>query len=108
MSRRLPRPCLVCGRPTPNPRGRCAEHLTRTAYDDPAYRAARAQAFHRAGGRCEFIDALGVRCSAPALEAHHLRPLAEARDVAAARALNTASNLQAVCRRHNPRDSHRL
>lgn len=49
----------------------------------------------RAGGRCQFVSAEGVRCTATqGLEAHHLRPLW-------AGGANEPGNGAALCRRHH-------
>jgi len=100
----IPRPCVTCGRPTFDRRGRCPQHMARLAYSDPAYRLARAEVLARSGGRCTAVEN-GRRCRNPAVEVHHVEPLASAPSAAAAFELNRVENLVAVCRAHNPRGS---
>jgi hypothetical protein len=107
------RPCIKCGRPSPN--SRCRRHTEekelerqarqpyRAAYFSPEYRVARAARIRAAGGRCEAIDELGARCPLPAQETDHIMPLSTARSLGEAIALCVVTNLRAVCVEHNPR-----
>lgn len=113
-----PKPCLDCGART---RGgsRCDRHqpiedARRAAqvealhrghwyrvYQTEVYRTARRIRMVKAGGQCERVIG-DVRCSAPAVEAHHVHPLSSCRDLAEALAFSRWEYLEAVCAQHHP------
>jgi hypothetical protein len=110
----IPRPCLGCGRPTrrgsrcarcagEEERSRTSRQPYRAAYNSREYARARARRRRIAEDRCEAILPDRSRCEHVGQEAHHLVPLASARNYAEAVALCTVENLRWVCWRHNPR-----
>lgn len=80
----------------------------REAYSSSVYRSNRGIVINAAGGRCTRVLTGGRgRCREPATEAGHIVPLSRARDLAEALELCRRSNLEAVCRAHNPRGGDR-